>query len=177
MTSVDEYQAALWAFSLDRYTRPGVSDRCLTLQDSLGADVNVLLLCLWRGQHGADIPETVLQDCLQGNAGAWHRDVVQPIRSARRAMKGRTSAGDSRGVETCRDQLKRIEIECERLEQQMLVAALAATDEFAVSAGHSKKSCVEKAIANVTRYLRLITAVPSPDFDDQVKGLVVACID
>ena len=43
----------LWDFSLETYRRPGVEEACLKLQDELGADVNMLFYCCWRGEFVA----------------------------------------------------------------------------------------------------------------------------
>ena len=40
---------SLWNYSLEIYRRPGVQDACLKLQDDMGADVNLLMYCCWRG--------------------------------------------------------------------------------------------------------------------------------
>ena len=43
----------LWDFSLETYRRPGVEEACWKLQDELGADVNMLFYCCWRGEFVA----------------------------------------------------------------------------------------------------------------------------
>lgn len=41
-----------WNFSLDHYKQEGVQAACLHLQDSFGADVNLVLYCLWLARQG-----------------------------------------------------------------------------------------------------------------------------
>ena len=40
---------AFWRFSLALYARPGVAEALLSLQDSAGRDVNLILFALWLG--------------------------------------------------------------------------------------------------------------------------------
>ena len=177
MTSIDDHHADLWAFSLDRYARQGVSELCLTLQDDIGADVNVVLFCLWRGQNGAAVSAAAVAAGIHGEAGAWHRDVVLPLRAARRAMKGRSIAGDGDGIEACRDQLKALEIACERLEQRMLVTALSENGNEGKIESRREVASATQARSNLTNYLRLIAQSWSTDTEARIDKLVAACID
>ena len=45
---------SLWDFASRCYAQPGVAENCLAAQDSVGADVNLLLAAAWlaaRGQY------------------------------------------------------------------------------------------------------------------------------
>ncbi|MEM6495290.1 MAG: TIGR02444 family protein [Pseudomonadota bacterium] len=144
-----------WRFSLDRYSRDGVSDMCLELQDHAGADVNIVLLCLWSGLASRRISRPQFSLLIEGEAGRWHRDIVLPLRAARTAMKGRSIAGEVSGIERLRDQIKRVEIESERWEQRSLVAALAQFAQNPSSEG-GEDSQADIALENLGTYLHLI---------------------
>ncbi len=45
-----------WDFSLAIYRQPGVPEECLALQERLGADVNLLLLCAYLGAKRKALP-------------------------------------------------------------------------------------------------------------------------
>jgi len=167
---------AFWNFSLDRYGRDGVSKTCLELQDDIGADVNVLLLCLWCGQSGYTLSRDQLVQLMGGEAGRWHRDIVRPLRAARKAMKGRVIAGEAEAVEDFRTQIKKIEIESEKWEQRSLAAAVERMSTEAL-VDTPPDACARIATANLEIYIGLV--VPNTPNRDQhlLTKLVEACIE
>ncbi|MCB1422028.1 MAG: TIGR02444 family protein [Nitratireductor sp.] len=144
--------SGFWHFSLDRYSRPKVSATCLQLQDKAGLDVNLLLFCLWCGQNCLLLNSRQIRHLLDGDAGHWHQEVVKPLRAARRAMKSPPPALPTEDSETLRSELKRVEIEAERLEQFALAGALPAlfSKEKGKPANHPPKPA---AMQNVLTYL------------------------
>jgi uncharacterized protein (TIGR02444 family) len=110
-----------WRFSLALYRTPGVPDACLDVQDSCGADVNVLLFALWLASEGR-----VLSDAELAGADAavapWREEVVRSLRGARRALRAAPAAFDAGGAAALRDQVKKVELESERLQQEALFA-------------------------------------------------------
>ena len=113
--------SAFWAFSLAVYGDAAVRRECLDLQDRYSVNVNLLLLCAFVGAvHAkvlslADIREA--EEVVRG----WHSQVVERLRSARRAIK---SFGDDAttpiGLSGIYGGTKEQELEAERLEQLML---------------------------------------------------------
>ena len=166
----------LWAFSLDRYGRDGVSDACLKLQDRLHADVNIVLLCLWMAQDGRQLAPDTLREIVDGAAGAWHRDVVVPIRTARKAMKGRTAGDDGANVEATRDRVKAVEIACEKLEQQLLAEAV--DEQRAASPDQPAPLAERRALArnNLTAYVGLIAPDAHQSSGALIETLASSCI-
>src|SRR5947207_526472 len=75
-----------WSFSLAIYRKPGVAEACLALQDRHGLDVNLLLAALFAGTAGTALDEDGWA-LLEATVGAYHREVVRPLRAARRALK------------------------------------------------------------------------------------------
>lgn len=111
-------EKALWTYSLDRYSRDGVPDLCLTFQDEHDADVNAVLFALWLGQDGfvlnpasAELIRSAVQD--------WHQSVVVPMRKVRRWMKN-YPARDMVARNHLREAVKGLELEAERMEQDIL---------------------------------------------------------
>jgi uncharacterized protein (TIGR02444 family) len=100
-----------WDFSVGLYGRPGVEDACLTLQDGFGADVNVVLFCLWRGPLSGDALDEALAAARPVQEG-W----AAPLRRLRRAL-----SRDSEEA-ALRRAVKAAELEAERLEQGRLAA-------------------------------------------------------
>ncbi|MCE7027530.1 TIGR02444 family protein [Jiella avicenniae] len=112
----------LWDWTLERYRRDGVAPLCLALQERHGADVNLLFLALWLAATG----RALSPDDDPGVAvAAWHREIVLPLRSARRAMKG-WPMPENRPTPEERDRvrakLQAVEIETEKLELGLLEA-------------------------------------------------------
>ena len=105
---------AFWAWSLATYARPGVAEACLALQDRHGLDVNRLLLAHWLAGHGRVLPDPA--GLVSAFAEGWQHDVVAPLRSVRRALKGSALAG----APALRQAVKDAELEAERLEQAEL---------------------------------------------------------
>lgn len=109
----------LWDFSLQLYGRPGVEPACLRLQDSVGLDVNMLLLCCWLGTKGVMLPQAGFET-LEGRIRDWRRNVVEPLRAVRRYLK---NAGEE-AADGFREEVKHLELEAERLEQDVLFREL-----------------------------------------------------
>ncbi|MDZ5647491.1 TIGR02444 family protein [Nitrospirillum sp. BR 11828] len=111
----DHAPAPLWPYALELYARPGVAALCLEAQDTLGADVPLLLWGAWAAARGH-----VLTDADMGAARSladrWRGPVIAPLRHARRALK------DLPGGEALRQTVKAAELEAERLYMAALEA-------------------------------------------------------
>src|SRR5205814_1713185 len=71
---------ALWRFVLSFYAREGVSAACLTLQDKLGVDVDILLLAIFaQAERGIllDANDVAAVDALVRD---WRSEIIQPAR-------------------------------------------------------------------------------------------------
>src|SRR5262249_6915793 len=77
-----------WSFAVDLYGRPAVSEACLALQDRLGGAVCLLLFTLFvaRG-HEIALDEGDFER-LDAAVADWRREVIEPLRSLRRRLKG-----------------------------------------------------------------------------------------
>lgn len=110
-----------WAFSLRLYAKPGVADACLALQDGHGIDVNLLLFALWAGQNGRLLHLSEMRDLI-ALTDIWRREIVVPLRHVRRALREPPAAFDAEGAARLRQDIKKVELESERLQQAALFA-------------------------------------------------------
>ena len=109
-----------WRFSLTRYGRPGAASLFLEAQSRHDADVNLLLFGLWLGSTGHLATRDGVFRARESVAG-WHGEVVRSLRHARSWMK-QCGIGDPERREALREEIKRLEIEAERQEQDLLFA-------------------------------------------------------
>jgi uncharacterized protein (TIGR02444 family) len=112
-----------WNFSLAVYRQPGVPEECLALQERLGADVNLLLLCAYLGaKKNALLDRSDIEAAVTAST-AWHADVVRNLRAARQALKpwedGRDEALQD-SARTLRSAVKKLELDAERIEHDLL---------------------------------------------------------
>lgn len=110
----------LWEFSLQHYSRPGVADACLRLQDEHGVNVNLLLWCAWLEQLGIILDSVRLRNA-QERIQAWDENYVVPLRQLRRRMKTEFGVSDS-DIEQVRKQIKQAELLAEKQLQSWLEA-------------------------------------------------------
>jgi uncharacterized protein (TIGR02444 family) len=99
--------AAFWNWSLA--TWPKVERLALELQEAHGADVNLLLFCAWAGRLSA-----AELDAAEEAVAAWRREVLEPLRRARRGARGTP----------LHRRLESAELEAERIAQERIAAAV-----------------------------------------------------
>ncbi len=121
MTGLPEGE--FWRFSVERYAAPGVAEACLALQDSAGADVNLILLALWLGSRGHRL-SAADGERLAALAADWQGPVVTPLRSVRRCLKDRRGLPWDEAVTELRTGLASIELALEQVEQLLLERAV-----------------------------------------------------
>jgi len=124
MPDDDSKGDALWRFALAVYQKPGVSDACLLLQDRHGCNVTLLLFAAWAGAE-CKVALTADEFAAAGNAvGAWHGEVVEPLRAVRRRLKHGPRPAPDTATGKLRARLQAIEIEAERIELETLAGFL-----------------------------------------------------
>ncbi|GAB4524885.1 MAG: hypothetical protein Kow00133_13320 [Amphiplicatus sp.] len=110
----DTLAQGFWAWSLDRYARPGVEEALIALQDRRGLDVCLLLWCAWCGERfDAVDPQAMAQAVAL--ARPWSRDVTGPLRAVRRALKTPSSEAARAGAPILRETVKKLELDAERI--------------------------------------------------------------
>jgi uncharacterized protein (TIGR02444 family) len=146
--------AAFWRFSLAIYARPGVAPACLVLQDEYGRDVNVMLFCCWLGASGRGRIDRAGLDGADRAVSGWRREVVEPLRTARRAIKA-AALPESDAIYA---KAKAIELEAERLLQHQLAARAPAEN-----VGSPMDRRLSDALANLALYIGDAPAAPIAD--------------
>jgi uncharacterized protein (TIGR02444 family) len=114
----------LWRFVLPFYARDGVAPACLTLQEQLGVDVNILLFAIFaQVERGVTLDQSDLAsvDALMRD---WRGEVIQPLRRVRTRMKSGPSPAPSAATESLRNRIKAAELEAERIALAVLFAWL-----------------------------------------------------
>lgn len=71
---------------------------CLEAQDKLGADINLLLLCLWMDDNNLR-PTADEWDLLIEASSWWQERKLAPLRMARRALQGKDGYDDAKAEE------------------------------------------------------------------------------
>jgi uncharacterized protein (TIGR02444 family) len=115
---------ALWRFALAVYQKPGVSDACLLLQDRYGCNVTLLLFAAWAGAEQGVVLRADEMAAALGTVGAWHGEVVEPLRAVRRRLKHGPAPAPNAVTGKLRARLQAIEIEAERIELETLAGVL-----------------------------------------------------
>jgi len=109
-----------WRFSQAFYALPGVAQACLILQDRHGLDVNLALYCCWLGLSGRGRIDAAQLSAANAAIASWRRDVIEVLRTARRALK--EPAAVEPEAHAVRERVKAIELEAERICQARLAA-------------------------------------------------------
>ena len=143
-----------WQFSLDFYARPGVADACLELQDSAGVDVNVLLYLLFVASQlrQVDRDDIARMDKL---VKAWREHAVLPLRTLRRRLKSGITPLTTQETDALRNAIKRIELDAEKIEQELLERLLPASTLGATTATPS-----DAARTNLAAYGACLHGLP-----------------
>lgn len=138
-----QYDNEFWRFSLAVYSRAGVAEECLALQEIAGADVNMLLFCAWAGMQTIVLSRDDIEQALR-LVVAWQDNVVRPLRGVRQSMK----ALEHQESENFRARVKSMEIEAEQIEQAVLFA-------YSKRLQSTRRELREAVIANIQRYIGL----------------------
>ena len=158
---------AYWEFSLAYYGRERVSAACLSLQNRRGADVNILLLCCWLATLGLKLDAAGMHAAIAA-VEAWRRDVIEPLRTARRAVADRFPELNKSDRQSIKHGLLSSELECERVAQEKIAAAAAGH----VNPEEEGATALQLASAAVEHYLDQIIGAPDAQDADDVKALL-----
>ena len=116
----------LWKFATWAYNEPDVEKACLALQNRLGANVTMVMFCLWLAQRGT--PGGHLARYLGAAiklAHDWQRLFVEPLRTCRHNFKDFIVNTDMGGGETVaanglRDRILQAELDMEQLQMMAM---------------------------------------------------------
>lgn len=113
-----------WEFSLALYCREAVAASCLSQQDRRGADVNLILAICWLARSGYSTSEAAMVAARAATAN-WSDTILKPLRVIRRRLGAEFAEVPAADRQSIKHGLLSIELECERISQQKIVAALA----------------------------------------------------
>ncbi len=120
MKSTNQKMDHHWNFSVSLYAQPHVATACITLQDTAGVNVNVLLVALWATKiTGRAILTSEISEA-ERKISTWHKKVVEPLRQIRRDLKADLHLSDPIHIESLRSQVKKAELDAEYIEQTAL---------------------------------------------------------
>ena len=140
-------------FAIKVYQQPDVADACLTLQETVGLDVPILLYCAWFGLGFGEMTDGQLSQVVKKST-LYASCVVKPLRQTRRWMKDAAQSNDGvahaenqQSWQRLREQIKAIEISSELLWLEALES---------MTAGHGLRwhtdFNAQKLVDNMRRY-------------------------
>jgi uncharacterized protein (TIGR02444 family) len=163
-------QNEFWDYSLHIYARPQVAAACLKLQDEAGADVNILLLCLWLASKKAPPLSPDFLKSIDQTISPWRNQVILPLRQARRNLAGFAASPENLRLKS---QILKAELEAEHRNQLDLEAH--ATRLLASSEYRAQKKSVfaprQTAEISLGHYLELTARGQQKQFAD-IIGLL-----
>jgi len=159
---------AFWEFAVAVYTQPGVSERCLALQEEHAVDVNILLLAAWLGAARGQSLSCEQAGTLIAETAHWREHVVQAMRSLRRRLKRETEARPE--ADDVYQAMKAAELEGERLEQRILLAVLERLALAPASSGAGRAV----ALANMKAYLAALGTRSARTSEAQLEAVAAA---
>lgn len=131
-----------WDYAVAVYDRPGVAPDLLALQDQFQTDVNMILFCLWLGQHRQDIAP-ILAEALTISE-TWRMSIA-PLRTARRALKAQLERRPD--LVELRERIKACEREAERRQIGDLAALVTHTAVTAADARNCARHNLEQYVS------------------------------
>lgn len=118
--TADQFDDALWQFAVGFYARDGVAAACLTLQEELGVDVNILMLAIFAQlQRGACMSQRDVA-AVDALVRDWRTEVVQPLRRLRTRLKSGPPPAPCSTTERLRNRIKAAELDAERTQLQVM---------------------------------------------------------
>jgi uncharacterized protein (TIGR02444 family) len=162
---------AFWEFSLAYYSRERVATACLSLQNRRGADVNILLFCCWLATLGCKVEQAGLHEAI-AEVEAWRREVLEPLRGARRAVADRFPEIAKSDRQSIKHGMLSAELECERVAQEKIAQAVtgaAAAGVFGVDDGSTP---LQLASAALETYLDMVVGAPDEQDAEDLKALL-----
>ena len=130
-----------WQFSLAVYGQQGIAEHCLELQHRLGMDVNVLLLMLWAAGRWDRAPTSEQIADADGRICAWRQQIVTPLRQLRTRLKHGPPPAPDITTDGLREDIKQLELNAERMEQDVLAQWVKVQEASAPSADPAQSSC------------------------------------
>ena len=155
----------LWDYATRVYARGRAGEACLSLQDTRGVDVNVLLFCCWVASSGRGVfREGELEHALTA-IGPWRNGVIDVLHD----LKVRLKSDVSPAPKTLADDLRRVIVESELHAEHAEVLMLHAAMTRPGTGTFDRNRQIEDSIVNLFRYLALLRISPG---DDDIRSLI-----
>lgn len=116
--------AESWAFALATYARPGIAEACLSLQNEAGVDVMLLLMAAFAAVKRRILLAPHEIEALDEACRPWREQIVGNLRAIRTQLKTGPRPAPGETTEAFRSKIKAIELEAEKLENQLLAECL-----------------------------------------------------
>ena len=159
-----------WEFSIRVYAESGVAEACLALQNRLGADINVVLYCLWVAQKGCGrFTRPQLREFLD-RVAAWRVDVIVPLRTLRNRLKEGIGSVPADHSEIVRSTVKRAELDAEHAEQLFLASLMPEN----LNPNMQPEAAAMDAAENLAQYFSLLKVKSSERERAEVCSLLSA---
>jgi len=171
-----------WDYSRRVYRKPNVAETCLTLQNSYGLDVNLLLFACWHAQVMGAFTATTLQQALCFSR-PWAEQVVQPLRAARTWMKSNAESSvewETAGLQdfaALRQKIKAVELEAEKYQQYALESLVSRQEQSAIPAPPRHVAPREDARKNLLALIEASAVTLTGDIMKLLTILLVNVID
>ena len=169
---------SLWDFTTWAYKLPGVEKACLSLQNRLGADVNIVLFCCWLAYRGTGTSN--LANYLAGAlklSRDWQRNLIEPLRASRKNVKDMAENGAIAGAEknaavAIGERIKQCEFELEQLQNAGLYALVIDGREEGLSRPPAEQK--DDARNNLTVYFAATNIKLDPLAESHVMRILTA---
>jgi len=167
-----------WDFAICAYRRKGVEKALLALQNRLGVDINMMLLCVWLAYRGSNdnLLAQHLNDAVK-LSHEWQINLVQPIRACREHLKVMINEGElfnlnRKVVKELRERIKGNELDLEALEIISLYELTSPND-------HGDSSDVDPAMQKeqAQKNLNVYFAKVGIEIDQLSQSHVISALD
>jgi uncharacterized protein (TIGR02444 family) len=173
MPSRADLEAESWAFALDFYAKPGIADACLKLQSEAGVDVMMFLVITFAAVRHRILLTPAEIDRLDEVCCPWREHVVWPLRAIRSRLKSGPPPAPSGDTEQFRAKIKSVELDAERLQNQLLVDSLPPGPGKAAVSAEELRSALFSA---VTLFLERRKSAPFADLVSPIDLIVDAAM-
>ena len=158
-----------WDFSLKFYQYNSVASSCIALQESVNADVNILLYCCWMASEGAVVITPAEFTEIIEAIEPWQSFVVRVLRQIRRDMKNEKLMYFDKMSDDLRAAIKQCELDGERVEQMILYRS--GQQLFINEAIHGSE-IMSNARTNLRNYIETISGIIPESNDNLIQTII-----
>lgn len=144
----------LWDFANELYQHQQIKSLCLELQDKFEVDVCLLLTLVWLAAQHKTVDKQSIAELLH-IVDDWQQHITLPLRSLRKAIAGFPENDNCADSDLIYQQLKRVELDAERLALQRLEQAIMTRGWLqAAGSGPSQNRDKDLLCVNIQNYLQ-----------------------